>query len=266
MHGLFVRDLQTPAQSKFRGVSVDQRAEAVRPALRGRVLQDMQCMIVISDLGGPYRVVSGHHPILPVIGDDARPGDVNDVPRVVDSQVGDARILARPMADATTGEWAALAVFSNERWRPVVLGRETGLPQQYAFREIGRGILYLPVLTDGQSVRPAGRPFRLDPRGNLQYHEPDTDRLVTIDLTSLLLPKDLETLDTGRLYVAYWTPKGWRDCEHPIDRSFSAMDGKPVYTVAGVPDGGIYCLFDKHSGRTYHRRIFRNGQGTARRF
>lgn len=101
MHGLFVRDLQTPAQSKFRGVSVDQRAEAVRPALRGRVLQDMQCMIVISDLGGPYRVVSGHHPILPVIGDDARPGDVNDVPRVVDSQVGDARILARPMADAT---------------------------------------------------------------------------------------------------------------------------------------------------------------------
>ncbi len=170
------------------------------------------------------------------------------------------------VADATTGERAALAVFSNERWRPVVLGRETGLPQQYAFREIGRGILYLPVLAAGRSVRPAGRPFRLDPRGNLQYHEPDTDRLVTIDLTSLLLPKDLETLDTGRLYVAYWTPKGWRDCEHPIDRSFSAMDGKPVYTVAGVPDGGIYCLFDKRTGRTYHRRIFRNGQGTARRF
>lgn len=170
------------------------------------------------------------------------------------------------LADATTGEWAALAVFSNERWRPVVLGRETGLPQQYAFREIGRGILYLPVLTDGQSVRPAGRPFRLDPRGNLQYHEPDTDRLVTIDLTSLLLPKDLETLDAGRLYVAYWTPKGWQRVDAEVCRSVSAMDGKPVYTVAGVPDGGIYCLFDKHSGRTYHRRIFRNGQGTARRF
>ncbi|MDE5944416.1 MAG: hypothetical protein K2G93_02380 [Rikenella sp.] len=29
---------------------------------------------------------------------------------------------------------------------------------------------------------------------------------------------------------------------------------------------GIYCLFDKHSGRTYHRRIFYFRKSTVRRF
>ncbi|MDE6499676.1 MAG: hypothetical protein K2K83_03095, partial [Rikenella sp.] len=185
----------------------------------------------------------------------------------------DLTVAFDSVADATAGERAALAVFGNERWRPAVLAEETesesdaGL-QRYVFRQIGRGMLYLPVWVDEPlSVRPAGRPFRLDPRGNIQYHgEPDTTRSVTMDLTPLVRRRDLDTLDAGRLYVAYWTPQGWRRVDAEVCRSVSATDGGPVYTVAGVPADGIYCLFDKTTGRTYHRRIFYFRKGTVRRF
>lgn len=174
--------------------------------------------------------------------------------------------------DATAGERAALAVFGNERWRPAVWAEETeteddAVPQRYVFRGIGRGMLYLPVLTAGRSVQPAGRPFRLDPRGNIQYHgEPDTTRSVAMDLTSLIRRRDLDTLDARRLYVAYWTPKGWQRVNAEICKSRTGVDGSPAYTVEGIPAEGIYCLFDKYSGQTYHRRIFFFRKGTVRRF
>lgn len=174
------------------------------------------------------------------------------------------------LTDATTGERAALAVFSNERWRPVVLGRETGLPQQYAFHEIGRGILYLPVLTDGQSVRPAGRPFRLDPRGNLDYYDvPDTTQQTTVNLTPLLLPQDQDNWNPDDYYVAYWDRDHWQPTGRPIVQTRGGgADGSAtrLYSASGLPSRSIYGIFRHADGRTYHRRIFRNGQGTARRF
>ncbi|WP_294593493.1 hypothetical protein [uncultured Rikenella sp.] len=195
-----------------------------------------------------------------------------------------ARRFGQPYFRAVTGEYvatsnprvafdsvagpderAALAVFSNERWRPAVWAeRREG--KVALFREIGRGILYLPVLTDGRSVRPAGRPFRLDPRSNLQYHEPNLNRLVTIDLTPLIREAERDTLNPNHYYVAYWTGRDWRECGHPIVRRSGGSEDGLTYSVAGVPDEAIYGLFDKRTGRTYHRRIFRNGRGIARRF
>lgn len=170
-------------------------------------------------------------------------------------------------SEPEAGERAALAVFGNERWRPAILAEAPPTEGEAAFKGVGRGILYLPVLAAGRSVRPAGRPFRLDPRGNIQYHgEPDTTRLVTMDLTPLVRRRDIDTLDAGRLYVAYWTPSGWRRVDAEVCRSLSATDGSPIYTVSGIPAEGIYCLFNKHSGRTYHRRIFYFRKGTVRRF
>lgn len=169
--------------------------------------------------------------------------------------------------DATAGERAALAVFGNERWRPAVLAEASPTEGKAAFKGVGRGILYLPVLAAGRSVRPAGRPFRLDPRGNIQYHgEPDSTRLIAMDLTPLIRLRDLDTLDAGRLYVAYWRPSGWQRVDAEIRKSRSGTDGSPVYRVEGVPAEGIYGLFDKTTGRTYHRRIFRNSRGEVRRF
>ena len=162
------------------------------------------------------------------------------------------------------GERATLAVFGNERWRPAVPAEAPPTEGKALFKEIGRGILYLPVYVSDRSVRQAGRPFRLDPRGNLHYYGADTGRPVTIDITSLIRPRDVDTLDAGGLYVAYWTPEGWQRSEATVCQS--AGGGSPVYTVSGIPDGGIYCLFDKRTGRTYYRRIFRNDRGTARRF
>lgn len=170
-------------------------------------------------------------------------------------------------SEAGPGERAALAVFSNERWMPAVAAENMDSAGVAVFNEIGRGILYLPVLAGERSVRPAGRPFRLDPRGNIQYHgEPDSTRSIAMDLTPLIRLRDLDTLDAGRLYVAYWRPSGWQRVDAEIRKSRSGADGSPVYRVEGVPADGIYGLFDKTTGRTYHRRIFRNSRGEVRRF
>lgn len=174
---------------------------------------------------------------------------------------------------AETGERAALAVFGNERWRPAVLAEETeddAVPRRYVFRGIGRGILYLPVFTDGQSVRPAGRPFRLDPRGNLDYYDaPDTAEQTTVNLTPLILSQDLDSWKPDDYYVAYWDRDRWYPSGRAIvQRRGVAADGSAttLYSASGLPARAIYGIFRKDNGRTYHRRIFRAWQGEPARF
>ncbi len=167
-------------------------------------------------------------------------------------------------------ERVALAVFGNERWRPIVQGGHRATDGRYHFGGVGRSILYLPVCTDGRAVRVAGRPFHLDPRGNIQYYgDPDTTHRVAVDLTPLIRDEDRDTLNAADYYIAYWNRDRWHPAGRPIVKTTArATDGVPecVYSVSGLPNRAIYGIFRKRDGRTYHRRIFRAWNSIPTRF
>lgn len=169
-------------------------------------------------------------------------------------------------SEPETAERAALAVFGNERWRPIVAGEECEQSKgRYFFERVGRSILYLPVWVDGRSVRVAGRPFHLDPRGNIQYYgTPDTTRRVDVDLTPLIRPEDRGTFRAEDYYIAYWHGDRWQPCASPIAEILA--DDSVKYSVTGLPERCIYGIFRKDNGRTYYRRIFRSWKTTPTRF
>lgn len=166
-------------------------------------------------------------------------------------------------------ERAALAVFGNERWRPIVPGERRQADGRYLFESIGRSILYLPVCVEGRSVRVAGRPFHLDPRGNMQYYGmPDTTDRVTVDLTPLIRPEDRDTFIAEDYYTAYWDRDRWQPSGLPIRKEVNQVADSVTtsYAVSGLPDRSIYGIFRKRDDRTYYRRIFRAWKTIPSRF
>ena len=165
---------------------------------------------------------------------------------------------------------AALAVFGNERWRPIIPGRRRESDGRYVFGRIGRSILYMPVYVDGKSVRVAGRPFHLDPRGNIQFYgAPETANPVAVDLTPLIRKEDRDTFNVADYYIAYWDRDRWHPAGQPIVKTTRvAADGSAenAYSVSGLPNRAIYGIFRKDNGRTYYRRIFRSWNTIPTRF
>ena len=194
--------------------------------------------------------------------------------------------LSVPFNDAPAdGEHPTLAVFRNDRWQPVILAApgqptvyqgESASPtsateQQgssaYRFEQVGRSILYLPVYAMGRSVRLAGQPFQLDARGNIQrFTDSDTSQRVEVDLTTLIRPQDLDTLHYEDYQVAYWFGGEWRLSEAPIRRHPGATPQQTTYSVTHVPRRSLCLLVDRHSGRSYFRRIFNSWDSIPERF
>lgn len=166
-------------------------------------------------------------------------------------------------------ERAALAVFGNEHWRPIILGERREADGRYVFERIGRSILYMPVCVEGRSVRLAGRPFHLDPRGNVQYYGmPDTANRVEVDLTPLIREQDRDTFNVADYYIAYWNRDRWQPSGLPIHKEVKQVADSvtTLYAVSGLPDRSIYGIFRKRDDRTYYRRIFRAWKTIPTRF
>lgn len=166
-------------------------------------------------------------------------------------------------------ERAALAVFGNEHWRPIVAGQRREADGRYVFERIGRSILYMPVCVEGRSVRLAGRPFHLDPRGNVQYYGmPDTANRVEVDLTPLIREEDRDTFNVVDYYIAYWNRDRWQPSGLPIHKEVKQVADSvtTLYAVSGLPDRSIYGIFRKRDDRTYYRRIFRAWKTIPTRF
>lgn len=64
-------------------------------------------------------------------------------------------------------QYAYLAVFDDKGWKPVCFGRRT--IGGYRFENIGKDILYLPVVSTESGLRAIGEPFVIDTRG--QKHD-----------------------------------------------------------------------------------------------
>ena len=76
-------------------------------------------------------------------------------------------------------QYAYLAVFDDKEWKPVCFGRRT--IGGYHFENIGKDILYLPVISTESGLQAIGVPFVIDTRGqrhNLQPSHGETKRVV----------------------------------------------------------------------------------------
>ena len=67
--------------------------------------------------------------------------------------------------------FAYLSVFNNRTWKIVHWGRVSG--RHADFRDMGRGVVYLPVFYATDGVRCAGDPFLLDAEGKVRVLAPD---------------------------------------------------------------------------------------------
>lgn len=75
---------------------------------------------------------------------------------------------------------AYLCVFNDLAWEPVAWARrEKGV---FHFKDMERGIVYLPVVYQGERVVPLSCPFILHPTGRIESLSPDTNRLQTLRL------------------------------------------------------------------------------------
>lgn len=78
-------------------------------------------------------------------------------------------------------EYAYLAVFDNKRWTPICWGAIKG--NSAFFKNIGRGIVYLPVYYTDKGVVPLSSPFELTPLGEIRTIIADTTLRETIELS-----------------------------------------------------------------------------------
>lgn len=72
-------------------------------------------------------------------------------------------------------EYAFLSVFHNLSWEPVAWGKTNG--RRVKFKNMGRGVVYLPVSYKNGSSYPLTYPFILGDDGNVHYLIPDKNNL-----------------------------------------------------------------------------------------
>ncbi len=91
--------------------------------------------------------------------------------------------LVLPLTAQTTGDsrWCYLAVFSCPSWTPVAWGRVSN--HWAAFKDIGRGGVYLPISLSRKSMRVLNYPFLLRADGEVHSFVPDTSHLIAVRLT-----------------------------------------------------------------------------------
>lgn len=76
--------------------------------------------------------------------------------------------------------YAYLSVFNNQQWTPVAWAETNG--QQATFRNMGQGIVYLPVCFNRDSMKNIGFPFFLTQNGETHSFIPDPGHPATLRL------------------------------------------------------------------------------------
>lgn len=96
-------------------------------------------------------------------------------------------------------KYAYLCVFNDLKWEPIAYSEcKDG---KFHFKDMGRGVLYLPVVYDGLETSPISHPFVIDLQGNIRIFEPDTLTVRSVSLTRKFpLRNSVEIINRGFLY------------------------------------------------------------------
>jgi len=171
--------------------------------------------------------------------------------RDVTRQYGETTDVTVQLDPARIGEetFAYLCVFNAGDW--VALAWSEIHEGQATFEAMGRDLLYLPAVHDGETLIPAGPPFLIEKDGHVVLL-PGTGAKTTVLLTSLKpRQKSADThvetpvsyLEKGKAYrLQVWTEGKWKDVER-----FEAGDGPK--TIDGVSSDALYWLVAEESRR-----------------
>lgn len=149
----------------------------------------------LNTLGKIYRITYSHNPKpSPRDGEYIPPFFLNPCYRDVTSSYNCTEdITIKPKQPITTA-YGYLCVFNDRNWEPVAYaGYKKG---KFQFKDVGRGVVYLPVTYHEGYINPISYPFILDHKGNTQMLEPDTSHLTPVKLKRKYpLKQDLMTLN-----------------------------------------------------------------------
>jgi hypothetical protein len=185
--------------------------------------------------------------------------------------VTDIQLDEFPSAPAATGitlappegmpaKFIYLAVFNGGEWRPMEWSQ--CLNGRAIFNDMGRGILYLPVWSNGTTVAPAGAPFTVDDGGGMHVI-PDSvhasDGIFTMEaVTTIPATPDPDTqrikprieVKPGVDYeLLIWSaPSGWKS----IGKRIAIADASAPIVFEGVPFGAL-CWLRAADGRGLER-------------
>lgn len=135
----------------------------------------------LNTLGKIYRITYSHNPKpLSRNGEYIPPFFLNPFYRDVTSTYNRTEnITIKPRKPVTTS-YGYLCVFNDLDWKPVAYaGYKKG---KFHFKNVGKGVAYLPVTYPESQIQAVSYPFILDHKGHIQILEPDTDHLTHIKL------------------------------------------------------------------------------------
>jgi hypothetical protein len=170
---------------------------------------------------------------------------------------GTAGIRLAPPSSAA-GTFAYLAVFNGGEWRPIEWARPAD--GRAVFHDMGRGILYLPVWSDGSKSFPAGAPLILDDGGRVHpipdLPNPATPPFTLVAATTVPPTPDADTrrtkpqvkVEAGKEYELFiWrAPDGWTS----LGKRTAAADAPVAFE--SVPQGAL-CWLRAADGRALER-------------
>jgi hypothetical protein len=82
--------------------------------------------------------------------------------------------------EKTGNKYAYLATFNDEEWFPIHYGKVK--ENTARFEKMGRDVVYLPVVTSSEGIKPVAQPFLLTLRGEVKPIIPDIDKKQTLKL------------------------------------------------------------------------------------
>lgn len=164
--------------------------------------------------------------------------------------------------DADERPEVGLATYGDRTWRPAVKATELN-GAICEFDNIGRSIIYLPMVLRNHRVQPIGDPFILDYKGNITYPRPDTAERMTLHLTTLI--NDMGTFTPASYELLYWDGQGWQKHSNRIVTDPESK-AQPTYIIRDVPTGTFFRLHDPKTGRDYRNRPFTSSGWWAERY
>ncbi len=161
--------------------------------------------------------------------------------------------LSLDVAPPDSVHFGYLCVFNSGEWRAIDWGRLGN--QSVSFRQIGRGIAYLPAYYLQDEILPAAPPFLLEEDGSITSLSADSVETQTVYLRSTTRREPAESTDRSKMVflasgltyqLSYWKDR-W------VALGDRVATEEPL-VFEDVPAGGLYWLTETGSRR--EERIF----------
>lgn len=156
-----------------------------------------------------------------------------------------------PLKKGFSGQSAYLAVFNQQDWRIIDWGRQR--EKGFAFENVGRDIVYLPVLYDEGEMSPLDNPVLVNKLGEVEIIQPDSHVNKRLIIDRKYPTGDDNKVQIGESYELFYWDNRWVYLEKKIADS-------EYLTFDKVPDKALLWLHNVRQGAQERIFLFNNGK------